>query len=77
MAKKTVAEGITGSPLHFDLEIDGEVITYELVCPMCGESNFVISNDHDIGGCINEGCPCICFMRLKDYTDMEGVGWIL
>ena len=77
MAKKTVREGVTGSPLHFDLEVGGKVITYELLCPMCGENHFVISSDHTIGGCINEGCPCICFSRLRDTADMGGVGWLI
>ena len=66
-----------GQPLEFDIEIEGKVISYRLVCPMCGETHFVISTDYALGGCVNPDCPCVCFERLRDYVDPGGVGWAI
>ena len=74
---KKVPEEIKGSPIHLDLEIQGDVYSFELVCPMCGEKNFAISQDYTLGGCINQDCDCICLLGMKDTADMKGVGWII
>ena len=74
--KKIIDDHPQGQPLEFDIEIGDQVISYRLICPMCGATNFVISTDYELGGCSNEGCPCICFERLRDHVDMGGVGWV-
>ena len=74
---KQVKEGVQGKPLQFDLEIDGVVIPFQLVCPMCGNTNFAISHDHTLGGCTTADCPGICLERLRDVAYEEGVQWVI
>ena len=75
--KKLMAEDLKGSPLHFDLMIDGDVISYRLICPICGFDTFVVSLDKKWGGCANENCEGVCFEILKTVTDRWGGGWVV
>ena len=75
MKKKELRNSIKGSPLHFDLIVDGELISYELVCPMCRFKTFVVSLDKEWGGCANEDCPGVCFGRIEGGAIGE-VGWV-
>ena len=74
---KRVKEGIKGQPIYLDFVVGERTVQHQLICPMCGETNFVLSSDLSLGGCVNEGCPCICFEIVKDTADMGGVGWII
>ena len=75
MSKKVKVELILGKPIHFDICVDGEYISYELICPMCRTDTFVMSLDKEYGGCTNPDCPCVLLYKLKTKTDMSQVGW--
>lgn len=75
--EKKVKEGVKGKPVDITFVINGRDYEFRLVCPMCGETNFVFSPDYELGGCVNEKCDCICFVRLKDKVLSEGIGWVL
>ena len=70
-------KAIKGYPVYMEFEVEGkkETIQHQLVCPICGSVEFILSMDLTMGGCVNEDCPCICFREVRDSVDMEGVGW--
>lgn len=35
MSRKVKAKLVKGGPIRLDFVIEGEVISYEMVCPMC------------------------------------------
>ena len=70
------AKLVKGAPIHFDLMIDGEQISFELVCPMCGNKFWVISIDKQLGGCTDPDCPCVALNRLNTVADMSQVRWV-
>jgi len=75
MSKKIKAQLVMGKPIHFDLMVDGEQISFELVCPMCGNKFWVMSIDKEMGGCTDPECPCVALYRLKTTADMSQVRW--
>ena len=77
MGKKHKVKIVKGAPIHLDLMIDGEVISFELVCPMCGNKFWVVSVDKQLGGCTDPECPCVALVRLKTTADMTKVTWAI
>ena len=78
MSRELKAKLVTGKPIHFDFNIEGQIITFELVCPMCGNKFFVFSMDKEMGGCTDPSCPCVLLERLPDAeSDMSKVEWKL
>jgi len=75
VSRKVKIELVKGGPIHLDFKIEGEVISMELVCPMCATDTFVFSRDKEMGGCTNPECPCVLLYRLKTKTDMSNVRW--
>ena len=75
MSKKVKVELVMGAPIHLDFVIEGEIISMELVCPMCGTDTFVIGIDKEMGGCTNHDCPSVLLYRLKTKADMSQVQW--
>ncbi len=69
---------IGGRPIYITFSfVGGNEVEYQLVCPICGTTEFVFSTDKELGGCTNEGCSCICFERVKDSADLGGVKWMI
>ena len=77
MGTKRVKEGIKGRPIYLEFIIGDVTVEHQLICPMCGETNFVLSENLELGGCVNEQCPCICFERTRDSSDLGGVRWLV
>ena len=75
MGKTIKAKLVMGKPIHFDLMIDGEQISYELVCPMCGNKFWVGSIDKEMVGCTDPDCPCVALYKLNTVADMSQVRW--
>ena len=75
MSKKVKVELVKGAPIHFDICVNGEWITYELVCPTCGNKFWVMSLDKEEGACVDPNCPTVCLFKLKTVADMSKVGW--
>jgi len=75
MSKKVKVELVKGGPIHLDFVIEGEIISMELICPMCKAETFVFSIDKEMGGCTNPDCPCVLLYRLKTTADMSQVQW--
>ena len=75
MSRKAKVKLVKGGPIHLDFVIEGEVISYEMVCPMCQTETFVFSIDKEMGGCTNPNCPCVLLYRLKTKADMSKVQW--
>ena len=75
MSKKVKVELVMGAPIHLDFVIGGEIISMELVCPMCGTDTFVFGIDKEKGGCTNLDCTCVLLYKLKTKTDMSKVEW--
>ena len=73
--KKLKVKLVMGKPIHFDLMIDGEVTSYELVCPICGNKFWVGSLDKEMVGCTDPDCPCVALYRLKTTADMSQARW--
>lgn len=74
---KQVDKNIGGRPIHLDFEIDGEIFSFKLKCPMCGSEYFLLATDLSCGGCSNGNCSCICLERLRDVAYEEGVQWVI
>ena len=75
MSRKVKVKLVTGAPIHLDFVIGGEIISMELVCPMCGVDTFVLGIDKAMGGCTNPGCTCVLLYKLKTKADMSKVEW--
>ena len=75
MSRKVKGKLVMGAPIHLDFIINGEVLSMELVCPMCKTDTFVIGIDRELGGCTNPDCPCVLLYKLKTKTDMSKVQW--
>ena len=75
MSRKVKGKLVVGAPIHLDFVIDGEVISTELICPMCKNDTFVFSIDKEMCGCTNPDCPCVLIYKLKTKTDMSQVQW--
>ena len=74
MSRKVKGKLVTGAPIHFDICVDGEWITYELVCPTCGNKFWMMSPDKEMGACVDPNCPTVCLYKLKTVADMSNVG---
>ena len=75
MSRKVKAQLVSGAPIHLDFVIEGEIISMELICPMCGTDTFVIGIDKEKGACTNPDCHAVCLYKLKTKTDMSKVQW--
>ena len=75
MSRKVKVKLVKGAPIHLDFVIGGEIISMELVCPMCGTDTFVFGIDKEKCACTNPDCPCVLLYRLKTKTDMSKVQW--
>ena len=75
MSRKVKVKLVKGAPIHLDFVIGGEIISMELICPMCGTDTFVIGIDKEKGACTNPDCHAVCLYKLKTKTDMSKVQW--
>jgi len=76
MSKIIKAKLVEGRPIIMDFVVEGQIITYETMCPKCENKMFVISIDKSRIACTNTECRTVVYVRLHETeTDMSEVTW--
>ena len=76
MSRKVKAQLVDGRPIIFDFLVEDEIIAYEMICPKCENTTFVISIDKSRIACTNSDCFAVICVRLTEtVSDMAKVTW--
>jgi len=75
MSRKQKVELVAGKSICFDFDVEGDVISYEMVCPNCKGKKFIISLDKTRVACVRPDCLSVLCVRLRDTADINNVTW--
>ncbi len=64
-----------GNPLVIELEVNGEILEIEIVCPICKNKLYWLSEDHSLLYCSK--CRTALGYRHGDFTFKSDVTWRL
>jgi len=73
--KKTRERPEGGNPLVIDIEIRGEIIQVEIICPVCGFKLYWLSEDHSTMDCGK--CRAVIGNRHGDFALKDEIKWTL